>query len=394
MPKVFGKALFFMQRIICFSYRQVVSRLKLKKYIVFESYPPYSDSTFLVFKKMINDKRLRKYKFIWSVPNDFTKSSIYERTSNICFDYEKLQTFKDKIRRIKYLYSAKCFVSCNHFLSKVRKNQRSYYIPHGIPIKRIKDYYNMPDGVDICISPSESTNAIFADQLNIGLERIIAIDSPRIDSLSKRKINIKQSVFNNNYNYLVVWYPTFRQHKNGATTASSVSIPFLFNSNNAKQINNVAKENKMLIIIKPHYAQDVSFIKELKLSNILFIDESFFDNYNISSYDFINGCDALITDYSSVYFDYLLTDNQMAVIWEDRDKYKKNPGFAIDIDYYLLGAVKVYQFSELLDFLTDVANDNDRKKSDRKEIRNLINMKNDGQCTDRVVNYLITDARL
>ena len=65
------------------------------------------------------------------------------------------------------------------------------------------------------------------------------------------------------------------------------------------------------------FRQDISYIQKYALSNICFIDDAFFRRNNITSYEFVGSCDALITDYSSIYFDYLLCGKPAAVIWED-----------------------------------------------------------------------------
>ena len=69
------------------------------------------------------------------------------------------------------------------------------------------------------------------------------------------------------------------------------------------------------------------------------------------------GSDALITDYSSVYYDYTLHDKPIAVVWEDIEDYKRFPGFAVDLSDYLKGAEKIYKIDELCGFVESVAND-------------------------------------
>lgn len=84
------------------------------------------------------------------------------------------------------------------------------------------------------------------------------------------------------------------------------------------------------MIVKPHPAQDLAHIRALELSNLRFIDDGLFAAHGITSYEFLACTDALITDYSSVLFDYLLTGKPVGLTFEDIDAYARQPGFAID----------------------------------------------------------------
>ena len=98
--------------------------------------------------------------------------------------------------------------------------------------------------------------------------------------------------------------------------------------------------------------------------------------------------DALLTDYSSVYYDYLLCDKPIGAVWEDIERYRRNPGFAVDIDYIMKGAKKIYNMEELLTFITDISSGNDILKSERKEIREKVVQYVDDQSSKRVVDYI------
>ena len=159
-------------------------------------------------------------------------------------------------------------------------------------------------------------------------------------------------------------------------------------------LNEIAKQKNILIVIKPHFAQDTSYLNLKELSNIVFIDDDFFADNNITSYEFISSCDALITDYSSVYFDYLLSDRPVAAVWEDIEDYRKNPGFAIDVDCYMKAAHKIYAVPDFEDFISQVANGEDRYRKERLEINKLVNYSNDGNNAKRVVDFIVEKAGL
>ena len=130
------------------------------------------------------------------------------------------------------------------------------------------------------------------------------------------------------------------------------------------------------------------------MENICFIDNAFFEKNDLTSYAFVGGCDAMITDYSSIYFDYLLCNKPMAVVWEDIDEYRQSPGFAVDVDYYLSGAEKVYNIDDFERFIQNLANGNDELRERRHEINQWANYATDGKNASRVVDFIIEKAGL
>ena len=361
--------------------------ISFKKYIILESVPDLSDNTKAVFDEMLNRGLYKKYKFVWVVSDKSKPLPSYPNTIYI-----------DKKTRINkkllswYKFRAKCLICCNRFYGTKYSGQSSFYLTHGTGIKKIGDY-NVPHNVDYVLIGAEHMKAIMASELRGDINKFFALGLPRNDVFSSEPIDL-HGLFNNNFSKIICWYPTFRQHKGGSKTASSNALPIIHNEKQAMLLNEFAKQKNILIIVKPHFAQDTSYINTKQMSNMLFIDDTFFESNKITSYEFISSCDALITDYSSVYFDYLLSDRPVAAVWEDIEDYRKNPGFAIDVDYYMKAAHKIYTVSDFEDFISQVASGEDRYKEERLEINKLVNYSNDGNNTKRVVDFIIDKAGL
>ena len=260
-------------------------------------------------------------------------------------------------------------------------------------VKKPTSYYTMPEKIDYCFSSSEELKEIQAKALNVKMEKMISLGYPRNDILTQKPIDL-HGVFKEEFSKIIVWYPTFRQHNLGMGTGSVHSIPIIWDENSAQQLNETAKQNNVLLVLKPHFAQDTSKIKGLNLENIRFIDDDFFIDNNITSYEFIAACDALITDYSSVYFDYTLCDKPIGLVWEDYDEYEKKPGFALDMNYYMKGGVKIYNLADFQHFLKDVSLGNDTLQEERREIAKISNYSTDGKSSERVVDFIISTAKL
>lgn len=366
-------------------YHFVKDILPTSKSIVFESMPDFSDNTQAVYKEMLNQGLNRKYKFVWLCNSN---DSCKEKEKN-----ELILTPKNKILRWYYTRFSKCLISCNNTLSTSKKGQVSFYLTHGSPIKSVRHYYNIPHNVDYIITASEEMNRHCCYELNFDIKRSIPLGYPRNDVLCKNNKRTS-AYFGNEADRVIIWYPTVRQNKRGRKTASKHALPLIHDPDIAKELNDYAKKHNTIIVLKPHFAQDISYIKDLDLTNIIFIDDSFFKKHNITSYEFISSCDAMITDYSSVYYDYTLCNKPIAVIWEDIDEYRIEPGFAIDLDDYLKGAEKIYSLNDFKQFILDLEMKNDKLYEQRNEIKDRVNFSSDGKSSLRVVNFIKDKAKL
>ncbi len=372
-----------MKKLIKSLLKKLILLLPLRKVILLESVPDFSDNTKAVYDELIKRGVNKKYKIIWIVSPSF---KIKHQTKNVKFIHKQGKLSNIKLRY--YNLVSKCIICCNGFIVSKRKNQFSIYLSHGTSIKSVRNYYNIPNGIDCCLVAGQGVKDLMSYELKYDINKIVALGFPRNDVLCK-KLTLPKGIFEREYDKVIVWYPTFRQHKGGSKTASQITIPILNDVKKAKILNSLASKNNVLIVLKPHFAQDVSYIKDLGLSNIRFIDDRFFVENNISSYEFVGGCDALISDYSSIYYDYTFCDKPIAVVWEDIEDYKQNPGLIENYEHYLQGAEKVYTIDELMSFVERVAKGEDVLMKERRYIRDLCNYSNDGGNSKRVVDYIL-----
>ena len=359
-----------------------------KRYVVFESIPNFSDSPKALFDELVRRGYGKKYRFVWLL-----HEKIVPQTHPDCYSCIHTSSRKDRLLLKWYSHRAKCLISCNRFLKKVADNQVSVYITHGTVIKQTGAGYNLPEGIDYVIVASDHVREVMAWDLNADINKFYGLGYPRNDALQHADRDL-HNLFPVDYRKVVVWYPTFRQHKNGATTGSRNALPILHDADNARKLNEIASRNGVLLVVKPHFAQDISYIEDCNLSHIRFINDRFFEENRISSYEFVGSCDALITDYSSIYYDYLLCDKPIAAIWEDIEEYRVNPGFSVDVDYYVKGAEKIYNLDDFETFLVHVAKDMDVLRRERAEINALVNHSTDGKNAERVVDFIIEKAGL
>lgn len=359
-----------------------------KKFIIFESTPDFADNTYPVYEQMVSRGLGQRYTFVWSCSKDQTLPD-----EGVRYIYPQRKGLKEKLRNAYYMANASCMICCNRYLLPWHKKQVAVYLSHGTPLKSVRGYYTMPQQMNYCLAAAPDVAEMMAYEFNTRPDKVVPLGFPRNDVLTQPRRPVKQ-MLETTCKKVIVWYPTFRQHKNGLIAGSGEALPVIHDGKVAAELNEWAKKMDVLLVLKPHFAQDVSEIKDLKLSNIRFIDDAFFRLHGITSYEFVAGCDAMITDYSSIYYDYLLCDRPVGLVWEDLEEYRAKPGFAVDIEEYCAGGVKIYDLADFKEFLRQVALDQDVCQQARRRLRDMTNYSTDGQNAQRVTDFIIEKANL
>ena len=376
-----------------YKFEYIIKKFFEKPCIIFESYPNFADNTRPVYNELIRRGYNKKYNFFWYI-DDNTYASLKKGKPSYWKKWDN-STLKNRIYNGSFYKGIKAVIMCNRFIvpNPIDDSKISFYLSHGTGLKDTRDYYNLPKEIDYCISSSKTACDILSYSLKYDINKIIPLGYPRNDAFGASVIDIRK-ILKSDAKKIIIWYPTFKQHSSGIKTNCKNAIPLIYNKLYAQKLNDFLIEKDIVIVIKPHFAQDLSYIIDLKLSNIIIINDEFYKENKITSYQFLNACDALLTDYSSVYFDYSLCDKPIGLIWEDIEDYKKKPGLIPDYERLCKGGVKIYNMNDLFCFLSDIVNDIDSIKADREKIRELLNAYTDGKNTQRVVDFIISKAKI
>lgn len=360
--------------------KKFLIKLPLRKILLFESCPDFSDNTLYVFKEFIKRNYNKKYKMYWICE----KSFVGPKLKNVKYIERNKHRFFVAILN----HTASIVISCNNFLGVDRSNQESYYLMHGSPMKNVTSYYTCPSYIKYMITAGEYMNEKSAKAFQIDKQNCFPLGFPRNDVLVKPRCNLK-NIFGE-YKKIIIWYPTVKQFKSGRDCGVE-PIPFFENENNIMRLNRKANEDDILIVIKPHFAQ-IENINVTNYSNIIFINEDFLENNHLTSYELLSASDALLTDYSSVAYDYMICNKPIGLIWYDIEKYSKNVGL---YDYYeesTKGCVKLYDLESLISFISNVAKDNDEYKEIREKTCEKINAPKDEKNAKRVVDFIVANS--
>ncbi|MEP4890017.1 MAG: CDP-glycerol glycerophosphotransferase family protein [Aliiglaciecola sp.] len=215
------------------------------------------------------------------------------------------------------------------------KGSKTIQIWHGIPLKKIGHLANYKTvKYDLVISTSDFVTD-YAFSKIFDYQRIINSGYPRNDVLfdqgndKKSLALVDQDIYawaKNSNNKLIVYTPTWRGDS--------------FDSNpiNLDKLNKFAKQHDLLIVLKMHpFIRPESFFDSMENDDYQFTPDY---QHNIvfypstsDIYPLLAMSSLLITDYSSIYFDYLLLDKPIVFFIYDKLEYVKRHGdFMLDFD--------------------------------------------------------------
>ena len=359
----------------------------------------YSCSPKAIYEYMINTDEFKDYKFIWAF-SDEKKYKNLEKNKNTSVVKIRTKEYKKCLAKAKYwIFNYKI----PDFLYP-KKNQIFVQCWHGTPLKRLgcdlehfDNVLNTIDGIKkrykieaskftYFISPSKFASEKFISAWNlkeIGKENIIVEEGyPRNDFFFNYNVKDVQKIskklaIENASRKIILYAPTYRsnQHQTGLGYVYKEEIDF------KKMENKFGKD--YLILFRPHYF----------IANAFDFDKYKGFVYNVADIDDINELyiisDILITDYSSVFFDYANLKRPMIFFMYDLEHYKnESNGFYIDLNE-LPG--QIVETQEDLEKSIEDVDFNIGSSKKYKEFNEKYNYLDDGNASKRVIEKVILE---
>lgn len=126
---------------------------------------------------------------------------------------------------------------------------------------------------------------------------------------------------------IVVWLPTYRIPVFGVEAVDGLDSGNVFQLPDATlhSVNEIMQDLGLFLIVKPHPMATQARSEEL--SNLAVLSEASLGAAGVSLYRLLADSSVLVTDYSSVWVDYLLLDRPMVFAIADIDEYMTTRGF-------------------------------------------------------------------
>ena len=227
-------------------------------------------------------------------------------------------------------------------------------------------YYMKCDKLSVSSSMSKETfkeTFYFSFRDNKIEKNILLLGQPRNDVLKDNYIFEKKFFpeidtlkrYKTKYKKIISWLPTHRRQLN------KTIIDILNDSKfDIELFDTFCQKQNILFVIKAHFL-------ELELVKDLIQDSKNIITYDIADpYPLLHFTDVLITDYSSVYFDFLITNRPIIFAPFDLEEYERTAKFYYEYDDVTPGQ-KCFSWNEIEDEILSLVNDNDTFKSQREE---------------------------
>lgn len=358
--------------------------------IIFESEGDYCDNARALYEYMIENKYNERYNIIWIVNDVDRYKAINKNIKNVSFISRNNKSLFNFIKFYKMLGNGKFFFFTHPYWFTYKKEEQIIInLWHGTPLK--SGGRDISNAYDYAIIPSKSVLPWFEKFIGVRNNQVIIQGSPRNDLLFENKKVLSKLIKVNSKEKVVLLMPTFRQteYMKDSDIINPYVIQGITNEKELLKLNDYLKKSKIKLVIKIHHLQLTSFIKDNKLSNIIYIQDKNLNEKNIQLYNFVGECDALLTDYSSIYFDYLLVDKPIGFLIEDINDYKKNRGFIVDNPEDYMPGMKIRKLKELYLFFDNIIIGKDNYKKERKKISKIVNEYQNGDNRKRLLDAVL-----
>lgn len=381
MNKIINKLRTIIDSILIFLFRFLPVK---SNYIVLESEGDYTDNIKVFYDYLLSKNINKEYKLIWFVH----EPSSYQKIENVYFisRFNKIFNF----RAMYYSARAKYFIfSHPYWLKNWKSNQIVIYTTHSVAQLKGKGSTLTYKLVDYILCCSEYCQDQTAYVLNVNRDIVIPIGMPRIDLMYQKKNCIPLLIDKYENQKIILCMETFKQTSGwkDSSVVNKYGINIIESKEELINVNQYLKEHNEILIVKLHHLQDTSYFENMILSNIYYIFDSQLKSHNLQTNDLLVNADILLTDYSSVFYEFLLTDRQIGFLLGDFEDYSR--GFLMDDPLSEMPGEKITSVQELFDFFDDFENGIDRYKEDRQRIKEKVFRYDDNQNCERLYNWLI-----
>lgn len=332
---------------------------------------------------------VEEFKFFWITDNKIEYKRMLRNNYKIIYAYS--------IRGLVTILKAKIYIitiSTNDIIDGIYIPKDKIVIQtwHGIPIKtlgkRAQKYYSKRDiekQINGCfnmkytyvLSSSKYIEELFTKCFEVNEEKFLRYGYPRND-IFKKKTNIANKKYilcgRDINSKLILYCPTWREN------GDFKLLPF--DDGSIGEFNSFLKKNNMIFLLKLHPLHQINSILYDKFSNIKLIKNEF----ELDTQELLQVTDILLTDYSSIFFDFILMDKPTLFLPYDYVEYSKTRDFLYSYYDNIPGPV----INNYKDLKRELLNENgDGYSEKRKIVNNKFNNYNQYDSAIKIKQFIL-----
>lgn len=350
------------------------------KYIFFESEIDFAENARALYEYMAENPRYRDYHLIWKVQ----APKKYAPRKNTVF-----VSWDDRLKYHYYLNRCKYFIFTHpYWLTEWKKDQvvintchgNNFKAPPMEPLKGVFDY--MLANSEDCIR--------FRRKDFSGDYEIVVLGAPRSDYLLSSQYDrnyLDEFIDTSRFQKIVFCMPTFKKAAlwQDGQANNSYSINIVSSQEELYALNEALRERNVLLVCIIHHLQVMDEMITGKLSNIIYLRDEDYAEKGLVMNQMLRCADALVTDFSGVFLDYILLDRPIGFFCNDRDQYTR--GFAMENPEDYMPGPHMYTMQDFLTFIDDVCSGEDRYVEFRKTVRDRVHAYQDDKNCQRFLEY-------
>lgn len=346
----------------------------------------YTFNSKYLFEYFLNNNKNLDIKFV--INNDMSREKLNKKYGNYFIETKTIKGKRDVLLSGVWVLSEATMPVNGINLAKKRL---IYHIGHGTPLKNIylkqkstnflrRLYYKLIKSSNFTYvqSNSEYLSQIMTETLGVKIEQIVEIGQPRNDEMFKEAKDL--FVFSKYKNAKKILYaPTWRPY------AKTKIFPF--EDFDPEQLRKFLEEENIIIYIRKHP------LFEFEVDNQIYQNDRIIDfNEKIAPeiMEYLTGFDIVITDFSSIYLDFLISQKPVLFIPYDFKQYEEEVGFSINYEKFTPGP-KVHDFFNFKKEITKLIKEEKYYKDEREIVNRLINPHEGHSCLD---NYLFLKEKI
>lgn len=269
------------------------------------------------------------------------------------------------------------YVITTHQPFKVRRGQINVQFWHGIPLKRMgimahntkrrdvkRNARLWQRKADIVTSSSDLYESLMSACMAISAKKYRRLGFPRLDYLQKpviSKARLLADLFQvkDEQARIGIYMPTFRYELADPEIMQQIKEGnfFALADFDGKKLNEALQARHQYLIVKLH-PYEMRLFKNFKsrYSNIAFLNNDYLFKHNYDLYELLGDTDFLLTDFSSIYFDYLHLDQPIIFITNHLGAYEKTRGLLMGPYAEVAPGILINSEAELLASLDHLDN--------------------------------------